>query len=288
MNVSVDIWYKIVEWIFPFDWAHYAFMKNALLAVLLAAPLFALLGTMVVSHRMVFFSDVLGHSALTGIALGVIFGISDPSMAMVIFMVVLALSINFLKRITAANYDTVLGVFFASVVALGIVILSRGGGFAKFTPYLIGDILSVTPGEIRNLALIFAFVLLYWLVFGNKLILMSVNPILIYRRGISAFLIENSFTVLLAVVVAFSIKLVGILIINSLLILPAAAARNISNNVRRYTLWSLILSLISCVLGLLTSYYLGTAAGATMVLFAAAFYGVSVTAGFLKRKVRKK
>ena len=123
----IDLWYRLVDML-PFSWTHYVFMKNALLAVLLVTPCFAVLGTMVVSNRMVFFTDVLGHSALTGIAIGVLLGFHDPTFPMIAVAVVLAVGINLLKNATRASMDTVLGVLFAFIVALGIVILSRQGG----------------------------------------------------------------------------------------------------------------------------------------------------------------
>jgi len=257
---------------FPLEWMQYAFMKHALLAVLLATPLFALMGTIVVNNRMAFFSDVLGHSALCGIALGILFGIGEPLWAMIGFMVFLAIVMNYFQQLTETAFDTILGIFFAAVVALGVVILSRGGGFSKFTTYLIGDILTVTPNQIQVLAVLFLIVLIYWVFFGNSLLLVSVNSVLARSRGIPAFWIQTSFTILLAVVVACSIRLVGILIINSLLVLPAAAARNLARDMRSYTWWAITISLFSGVMGLISSYYWGTASGATIVLFAVLFY----------------
>ncbi len=261
--------------ILPFGWTHYVFMKNALLAVLLVTPLFALLGTMVVNNRMVFFTDVLGHSALTGIAIGVLLGFYDPTLPMIILAVVLAVSINLLKNITKTSIDTVLGVFFAFIVALGIVILSRQGGFVKYTSYLIGDILAVTPKQIAWFSLIAIVVLVYWHIAGNAMIITSVNPSLARSRGVNTFLTETSFTVLLAIVVIVSIRLAGILIINSLLVLPAAASRNFARNTYSYTLGAVIISVLSGIAGLIVSYYWGTASGATIVLFAAVFYCLS-------------
>jgi len=257
----------------------YNFMHNALLAVLLVSPLFALLGTMVVNNRMVFFTDVLGHSALTGIAIGVLLGFSDPTLPMIVIAVVLAVSINLLKGVTKGSIDTVLGVLFAFVVALGIVILSRQGGFVKYTGYLIGDILAVTPKQIGWFFLIAAVVLVYWHICGNAMVLTSVNPSLARSRGVNTFLIETSFTILLAIVVIVSIRLVGILIINSLLVLPAAASRNITRSIYGYTLWAVIISIFSGITGLILSYYWGTASGATIVLIAAGFYAISALLG---------
>ncbi|MFH0763927.1 MAG: metal ABC transporter permease [Candidatus Omnitrophota bacterium] len=271
----IEILYKIIESILPFTWVKYEFMKNALLAVILITPLFALIGTMVISKHMAFFSDVLGHSALTGVAIGVILGLRNPTLSMVALGMLLAVTVVIFKGTTQAASDTVLGVFFAMVVALGIVILSRGGGFAKYTSYLIGDILAVSRKEIVILAVITAGVLLYWVIFGNRITLVSVNSSLAGSRGVNVLLMEISFAVLVAVIVALSIRLVGILIINSLLILPAAAARNISGNMHSYTMWAIVISLISGITGLIVSYYWGTASGATIVLFAALFYCIT-------------
>lgn len=280
----IEGWYKLVDML-PFSWTHYVFMKNALLAVLLITPLFAVLGTMVVSNRMVFFSDVLGHSALTGIAIGVLLGFHDPTPAMIGFAILLAVTVNFFKNVTKASMDTVLGVFFAFIVALGIVVLSRQGGFVKYTTYLIGDILAVTPCQIAWFFGIGIAVFVYWYLAGNALMLTSVNPSLARSRGARTFLIETSFTVLLALVVIVSIRLVGILIANSL-VLPAAASRNFSRNVCDYTGWAVLISVLSGIAGLVASYYWGTASGATIVLFAAACYGLSAIFGrrFRNRK----
>lgn len=274
----IEGWYKLVD-LLPFSWTHYVFMKNALLAVLLVTPLFAVLGTMVVSNRMVFFTDVLGHSALTGIAIGVLLGFRDPTLPMIALAIVLAVAVNLLKNITKAPMDTVLGVLFAFIVALGIVILSRQGGFVKYTSYLIGDILAVTPRQIAWFFAIAMGTLVYWYFAGNALILTSVNSSLARSRMVKTFLIETSFTILLALVVIVSIRLVGILIINSLLVLPAAASRNLSRSVYAYTAWAVMISVFSGITGLIVSYYWGTASGATIVLFATACYCVSALAG---------
>jgi zinc transport system permease protein len=255
----------------PFSWTHYGFMKNALIATILIAPALALLGTMVVSQRLVFFTDVIGHSALAGIGIGVLFGFLDPTLPMMLFVVALSVIIHAMKRWTNASMDTVLGVAFAFVVSLGVVILSRGG-FAKYTSYLIGDILTIAPGQLKMLAVILVVSLIFWSFFSNALYLISVNVSLARSRGVPVFITEVAFTALLALVVMSSIKLIGILMINSFLVLPAAASRIFARNISTYTSCAVILSLVCGVTGLLASYYWGTATGATMVLFTVAAY----------------
>lgn len=279
----IEVWCRLLDML-PFSWVHYGFMKNALLATVLVTPLFALLGTMVVSNRMVFFTDVLGHSALTGIALGVLLGFQDPIMTMVALAVVIAVMVNGVKNVTKSSMDTVLGVLFAFIVALGIVILSRQGGFAKYTGYLIGDVLAVTPQQIASFVALDLAVLIYWVLASNALIMTSINASWAQSRGIKTFLIETSFTILVALVVMVSIRLVGILIINSLLVLPAAASRNFARDTRAYTLWAVVIGMFSGIAGLISSFYWGTASGATIVLFATACYVLSALAGLRVNK----
>ena len=267
--------YEIIEAVLPFSFARFDFMKNALLAVLLVTPLFGMLGTMAVNNKMAFFSDALGHSALTGIAIGVALGICDPLVCMLTFGIVFGLAIRKVKSGTKASSDTVISVFSSVSMALGIVILSGSGGFAKYSSYLIGDILTVSPSYIGLMAVVLVCVYIVWYFIYNDLLLLSVNPSLSSSRGIKNALTENIFVVILAVAVMLSIKQIGILTINSLLILPAAAARNVSSNSRQYLVLSTIISMICGIAGLVISFYAGTAAGATMVLIAAAVYFVT-------------
>lgn len=267
--------YNIMETLLPFTWVQYDFMKNALLAVLLITPLLGMLGTMAVNHNMAFFSDALGHSALTGIALGVILGIDNELISMVAFGILLALIITKVRSAGTASADTVISVFSSAAIALGLVILSVGGGFSKYSSYLIGDILSVTPSEILILAITLVCVTVIWALIYNKLTLVSINRELAASRGVRVVLIENIFVILVAVVVMLSIKWVGVLLINSMLILPAACARNFSTNSRQYLFSSVGISLAAGLGGVISSFYLNTAAGATIVIISAAMFFVS-------------
>jgi zinc transport system permease protein len=268
-------WYHLVNTLLPFEWARHMFMQNALLGVLLVTPIFGLLGTMIVSNRMAFFSDALGHSALTGIAIGVILGIAQPLWAMIAFSILLTIIILIVKNSNAASTDTVIGVFSSTAVALGIVILSIKGGFTKYSVYLIGDLLSIGSTDLLLLAAVFLAVIVIWYFIFNKLLLVSINQSLAGSRGINVRLYDCLFTMMTAVVVTISIQWVGILIISSLLVLPAAAARNISRNMRQYHIYSVAIAVISGLAGLICSYYWGTASGATIVLFSSAFFGMT-------------
>lgn len=257
-------------------WWSYGFMRTALVAVLLFAPMYGVLGTMVVDGRMAFFSDSLGHSALTGIALGLLLGLRAPLPAMVAFGVVFAALLCYVKAHSSASTDTTIGVFSATAMALGVVLLSLNGGFAKYSNYLIGDLLAIVPSDLVALAVALALTLLYWAIYYNRLLLVSVQRSLAQSRGVRAGFVELSFACLVAVVVMLSIRWVGTLMINAMLVLPAATARNLASNARVYLLLAVLLALGCGVIGLMLSYALGTASGATIVLLLAVCYGVTL------------
>lgn len=267
--------YSFLDMVLPFEWLQYNFMKNAFLGSIIISILFGLIGTMVVNNKMAFFSDALGHSALTGIALGVIFGIVNPVYSMLIFAVFFALGIYYVNSKRISSTDTVIGVFSSTAVALGIVILSKGGGFNKYSDFLIGDILSITANEIIVLFGILIVTLILWFNIFNKLVLISVNHSLARSRKVNVKLYEIIFIMILAVIVTFCIRWIGLLIINALLILPAATARNVAKNMKQYVGISVLVSLISGITGLIASYYLDTASGSTIILVSAAIYFLS-------------
>ena len=271
-KIKMNVIYSIINTILPFTWLEPNFMKNAFLAVLIACPLFGILGTSVVSNKMSFFSDAIGHSALTGIALGVIFGIRNITVSMLIFSWLLGFLIISVKIKGKSSADTIIGVFSSTAVALGIVLLSLGGNFKKYQKYLIGDILSIEPSEILMLLVCMMILLAIYIIFYNKMILTNIHTVFAKSRGIKTFLIEQIFALLTATIVTVSIRWTGLLVINSLLVLPAAASRMISKNSRQYVSRSILISLASGILGLSLSFYLGSASGASIVLVNAIFF----------------
>ena len=271
----MSLWYWFCDF-FPFEMLRWDFMKNAMLALLLMAPLFGLMSTMIVTGRRSFFSDALGHSAFTGIAIGAICGMSAPTWAAVLFSVVFALIFSYVRSRSNQAADTLIGVFSSTAVALGIFIATLGGGsFTKYNKYLIGDILSVTPGEVGLLALVLMAVLIFWVLCANRLTLTAIHPQLASSRGIPVGLSQTLFTVAIAVVVTLSISSVGLLILNSLMVLPGASARNVSKNLRQYHGFSVLFALLAGIGGLTVSYYLGCSAGAAISLILAVIFAVT-------------
>ena len=277
----MSLWYGICNSL-PLEMLSWDFMKNAFLAILLMAPLFGLLSTMIVTGRMSFFSDALGHSAFTGIAIGCICGIAAPIWVAVGFSVAFALLFSWVRSRSNQAADTLIGVFSSTAVALGIFIATLGGGsFTKYNKYLIGDILSVTGAELGMLALVLLGVLIFWVGYSNRMALTAIHPALASSRGVPVGLSQTIFTVAIAVVVTLAISSVGLLILNSLLVLPAAAARNVSKNLRQYHFFAVIFALVAGLGGLTVSYYWGCSAGAAISLGLAAIFAVT----FSMRKV---
>lgn len=278
----MSLWYAICE-LLPLEFLSMTFMKNALLAVLVMAPLFGILSTMVVTGKMSFFSDALGHSGFTGIAIGVLCGSSFPLGYAVALAIVFSLLFSYVKVKSHQASDTIIGVFSSTAVALGIFIATMGGNsFTKFNTYLIGDILSVTPLEIGLLALVLLIVAVLWAVSSNRLFLTAVHPQLASTRGFGVTKNQILFTVMVAVVVTLAMSWVGLMVINSLLVLPAAASRNVAKNLRQYHLFSLLFALFGGLAGLITAYYVGCSAGAAISLYMAAVFAVT----FPMRKMR--
>lgn len=276
--------YSLMDVILPIEALQFTFMKNAFLAILLLTPLLGLLGTMAVNQQMAFFSDALGHSALTGIGLGIVLGLSSDLLSMLVFGVVWAILICRIKQTGAASTDTVISVFSSTSIAAGLLILSRGGGFAKYSSLLIGDVLAVTPSDLLWLLCALVFGVILWVMMYNRLLLSGVNESLARSRGTRTKMVECAFVVLVAVAVMLAIRWVGVMLINALLILPAAAGRNLARNSRQHAVWSVGIAMGSGVAGLLAAYAWDTSAGAAIVLFAAACYGLSLMGRSLIRK----
>ena len=280
----MSFWYAFIDTILPFGWLEPNFMKNAFLAVLVAAPLFGTLGSFVVSNKMSFFSDAIGHSALTGIAFGVLLGIKEPMVAMVGFSLILGFAIITVKTKGKSSADTIIGVFSSTSVALGLVLLSATGNFARYQKYLIGDILSITPREIALLVVVAVVTAIVWILLYNKMLLTNLHRTLAKSRGIPVFATEQIFALLTALIVTTSIRWTGLLIINSLLVLPAAAARFVTRNTRSYLLVAIVISVVSSILGLALSYYIGAASGATIVLVNGAIFLVCLGIGTVGKR----
>lgn len=265
----------------------YTFLHRALVGLLLIAPLCAAVGIPVVNFRLAFFAEAIGHSAFTGIAIGLaaasmpgMIGI-DPLIPMILFGVAVSLAITYYRRATDLSSDTVIGVFSSGAVAFGLCIImhlisvNKGIDRDTFNNFLTGNILSITPRDIVVLLVFFAFSLVYQAVTYNRQLLVGLNENLAHSLGVRVAYYEYSFAILLALVVMFSIKAVGVLMVTALLVVPAATARNLARTAGGMYWWAVSVSLFSTLVGLIISDHFDTATGATAIVTACGCFAVS-------------
>lgn len=274
----MELWYKLVD-LLPFEWANPGqtlFFKNALLAVILITPMLGLLSTMIVNTRMSFFSESLGHGAFTGMVAGTLAGFSEPLWGAVLFSVLFALLVTATRERSKLSSDTIIGVYSAVSIALGLVLATMGSGMSKLSALLVGDLMSVRPRELLWAALLLGGVLIYWFFAANRLVTLSLHRSIARSRGIRPFLEELIFAVIVAIAVTVAIRWVGMLVINALLILPAATSRNIAGSMPAFTGLSVLIALLCGIAGCIGAYYIGCAASALVVLFLGGAFGVSM------------
>lgn len=271
----MDTIYQLMDTLIPFEFISYVFMKNSLLAILIASPIYALIGTMVVNKKMAFFSDAMGHSALAGIAVGVMFGFTNHTLSMIIFAIIFSILLNYVKDRITYGTDTLISVFTSVAMALGLALLSIKGSFNQYSSYLIGDLLSITSDEIVFLFICLIFVVILWVFTYNKLSAESIHRTLAKSKGINGKVYDYIFSAFIAVVIMLSIRWIGILLINSLIILPAASSRNISFNTRQYHFWAILFSLLIGVMGLIISYYIKIPTGPIIVILLGVVFFIS-------------
>ena len=228
-----DTLYNAIDLILPFQWLSHTFMKNAFIAIIIITPLFGLLSTMVVSNKMSFFADSLGHGAFTGIAVGILLGGIDPMWGATLFSICFAIAITIIKNKGTSSTDTIIGVFSSTSIALGLVLMSFSSSLSKFSSYLVGDLLSISQGQIVLLIFVFIAVITLWVLIFNKLLVTSLNTSLANSRGMNTLLIEIIFTCTIAVIVTITaIVQVKMISINKVFI-PRLLARDVFKLVTR-------------------------------------------------------
>lgn len=261
----------------PFDCLEPHFMRQALLALLLLSPMTAMLGIHVLNFRMAFFSDAVGHSAFAGLALGLIFG-APPQTAVLVFGVLIGLFIMAVQRKSGLSADASIGIVFSAVVAFGLAVVSRAPNLGReIQQYLYGDILTVSEGEIAILALLLAALCIFEYVGWNRLLALALSPALARVEGIATGFWQYLFAGLLALAVMFCVRTVGVLLVTAMLVVPAAAGRNLASNMAGVFWWAILIAISSSVAGLLLSAqeWLATASGATVILVACLWFALS-------------
>jgi zinc transport system permease protein len=270
----------------PFDCLQVRFMQQAFVGLLLLAPMAAVMGIMVVNFRMAFFADAISHSAFAGVALGLLFSV-DPDWTMPAFGLLVGLGIMIMQRHSELSSDTVIGVFFSGMVAFGLAIVSRDRSLARdLQRFLYGDILTISDGQLLCLIALFVALMGFQTLSYNQLLYIGLNPTLAKAHRIRVAVHQYIFTGLLALIVMFAVQAVGVLLVTAMLIVPAAAARNLARSAGTMFWWALLISLSSSIIGLLISAqdWARTATGATVILIACGWFGLSLLPAALQRR----
>jgi zinc transport system permease protein len=268
----------LVGKLLPFEVMQAKFMQQALIGLVLLAPMCAAMGVQVVSFRMAFFSDAISHSAFAGVAIGLLLAI-DVRLSMIGLAVLIGLGIVAMGRRTSLSIDTIIGVFFSAVVAFGLAIVSRQRHIARDVQmFLYGDILTIGTSEIVWEAVLFVVLMAFQAWGYNRMLYVGLNPTLASAHRVSTRFYQYVYAALLSLVVIFSVWAVGVFLVTAMLIVPAATARNLARSAGGMFWWSLLVGLTSAVAGLLISAqpWAHTATGATVILCAALWFVASM------------
>jgi len=276
--------YDLVPKVLPFECMEMRFMQQALVGLVLLAPMAAAMGVQVVNFRMAFFADAISHSAFAGVALGLIFSV-NPHWTMPAFALLVGLGIMASQRGSALSSDTIIGVFFSAVIAFGLAVISRDRGVARdMQVFLYGDILTISDFDIWAMILLFAVLMAFQAYGYNRMLYIGLNPILAQAHRVRVAAYQYIYAALLSLVVIFSVWAVGVLLVTAMLIVPAATARNFARSAGGMVWWALLVSGTSAIIGLLISAqpWADTATGATVILVAFGWFLVSAAVAALR------
>jgi zinc transport system permease protein len=266
--------------VLPSDF-QYPFLVRGFLCVLLLAPLLGGLSHLVVARRMAFFSAALGQAAITGVCVGLLIGepLNAPYGGMFGFCVLSALAMVYAKRRSNLPPDTLIGVFLALTLGLGLCLLvavTRQFNVHQVEAVLFGSLLTVTDTDLALLIVAGLYVAVLLFRHYNDLLLDSLSSPLASARGINSAYLEYLFAVVLTIAILVGLKVIGALLVEALVIVPAAAARNIARGTRAYLVWSVIVALVAGAGGLSISTRLLVPTGGAVVLAASLIFFITL------------
>ena len=266
----------------------YPFLIRGFFCALILAPILGGLSHLVVTRRMAFFSAALGQAALTGVAIGLLVGepLNAPYGGMFGFCLLTTLAMVYVKRHATLPQDTLIGVFHALTLGLGLcllVVVTRQFNVHQVESVLFGSLLTVTDGDLLLLLAVGTVVAIVLIWQYNNLLLDSLSPPLARVAGAESAFLDYLFAVLLTLSIVVSLKVIGALLVEALVLVPAAAARNLARGTRSYFVWSVVVAFLGGVGGLGVSTRLLVPTGGAVVLAVSAIFFVTLAAGSLFR-----
>lgn len=264
----------------------FPFFQRALLGGLMIAVMLSFLSFFVVLKRMSFIGVGISHSALGGVAIGLALGLS-PTLTTTIFCVAVALLIGYISRNGRVREDAAIGITFSGTMALGVTVIALSGSYmSSLFSYLFGSILSISPSDIRVIAIYSAAIIILISAFFKHLLHASFNEEVAKVTGIHVELLHYMLLVLVSLAIVASIKLVGIVLVSALLVLPAATANLIARTYGKVLAFSVLSSIVSLVTGLVLSYRLDLPSGATIVLCSCCIFFLCLAVSRLRSRLR--
>lgn len=263
----------------------YGFVVNALLAGLMIGPVLGGLGTLVVVKRFAFFSEAVGHAALTGVAIGILLGepYTGPYGSLFGYCLLFGILLNYLRNRTGLSPDTLIGVFLSVSLALGASLLLMLAGKINvhiLENVLFGSVLTVSGQDLVVLGIVAGLVLALALPLYNRIMLASFNPQLAAVRGVAVKRLDYLFVVLVTLVTVAAVKVIGAILVGALLVIPAAAARLVSQSLKGFFFASVLIATFSTLIGILLPilFDLPVPSGAAIILVAGSFFALAALA----------
>uniref|UniRef100_A0A7C4GE87 Metal ABC transporter permease n=1 Tax=candidate division WOR-3 bacterium TaxID=2052148 RepID=A0A7C4GE87_UNCW3 len=268
------------------DFFQFGFMRNALAGSLVVATACSVIGVFVVLRGLAFAGAGLAHAAFGGVALGFLLGI-DPLVTAVVFCIGTALLIQFAGREAGLKSDTAIGIFFAFTMALGVLFVGLMRRYdARLFGYLFGNVLGVTGTNLALMSVLTVAVLVVTGIWFKEFKFLCFDEEMAQASGQPTAFLSGMLLVLLAATVVVSIKAVGIILVEALLIIPAATAYQLTNRFGMMFVLSWLAAVVSCMAGLVASYYLAVPSGAAIVIVATALFGLAVLFSPKRRKCK--
>jgi iron/zinc/copper transport system permease protein len=252
----------------------YDFMVRALVAALFSGIILSLLGTFTINRSMGFMADAMAHATLPIIAVGVFFGFSISELG-VPAAIVVALFLGYIVKNTNIGEDTSIGIIFSTFFALGFVLIKLLNVTINLEDLLFGQVLAVNRTDIYFLSIIFFTVLGIMTIYFKQILFYSFDPVGSEVKGLNTNFLNYLFLIVLSLSVVSSLQTVGIILVLSMLIIPAASAKLITNTFTESIKVSIVFGIISSVTGLLFSYHLDLPTGPSMSLFASLMFLLS-------------
>lgn len=271
-----------------FDILQYSFFQNALLGSLFASIACGIIGTYIVTRRLVFISGGITHASFGGIGLGVYLGIS-PILSAAVFSILSAFGVEWLSKRRDMREDSAIAVFWTFGMAIGIIFSFLAPGFTPdLSSYLFGNILTITAADIQILAILSAILGLVFMLFLRPILYTAFDREFARSQHLSVTFIEYSLMMFIALTIVACLRMVGIVLAISLLTIPQMTANLFTSNFKRIIWGAIGIGYLSCLGGLLLSYHYNVPSGASIIFFSILIYVVCKTGKHIQQTITNK